>query len=97
METEQTEDELFSVTVRIDGNIPLTLAKEVTKMKAMKVVAEEKRFLSFYHEEIAPRRYKIVTEEVKNEKNLSVGTPEQSNRKKINQLDALLTPRPPTV
>ena len=97
METEQTEDELFSVTVSIDENLPLTLAKEATRMKAMKIVAEEKRFLSFYQEDIAPRKYEIVPEEVKNEENLSVGTPEQSNRKKIKQLDSLLTPRPPTV
>lgn len=97
MEIAQTEDELFSVTVQIDEGIPLTLGKEFTKMKAMKVVAEEKRFLSFYHEEIAPRKYEIIPEEVKDEENLSVGTPEQSNRKKIKQLDALLTPRPPTV
>ena len=65
MEIAQTEDELFSVTVSIDGGLPLTLAKEVTKMKAMKVVAEEKRFLSFYHEDIAPRKYEIIPEEVK--------------------------------
>ena len=97
MEIAQTEDELFSVTVQIDEGIPLTLAKEATRMKAMKIVAEEKRFLSFYHEEIAPRKYEIIPEEVKDEENLSVGTPEQSNRKKIKQLDALLTPRPPTV
>lgn len=81
MEIEEPKEEgLFSVTVRIDGNLPLTLAKEVTKMKAMKIVAEEKRFLSFYHEEIAPRRYKIIPEEVKDEpENLSVGTTDKNS------------------